>query len=89
MYWYSVRALHGVGFGCTEVALEVLRASILLTAGEKSSGDMYAACGFAVAVTDAGIARAMTARVGNCREASKPPDLGGPQFRTGRAVDAA
>jgi len=69
--------------------LEVLRATIVLTASEKSSGDIYAACGFAVTMNEAGVARAMAAWLGNCGESSESPDLRGPQFCTAGAVNAA
>ncbi len=60
-----------------------------LDASEKSSGHIYFACGFAVAMNEARIARAVVARMGDCGEYSKRPDVTGPQLHTGGAVDRA
>ena len=49
--------------------------AVSLDASEKSSGHIYLACGFAVAMNETGIARAVMARMGNCGEFSKPPDV--------------
>lgn len=69
--------------------MEVAWPAVSLDASEKASGHIYFACGFAVAMNEAGIARAVMARMGNCGEFGKPPDVRCPQFHTGGAVDRA
>ena len=68
--------------------MEVAWPAVGLTPSEKSSGHIYFACGFAVAMDKAGIARAVMARVGGRGECGERPDVTGPQLHTGGAVDA-
>ena len=68
--------------------MEVAWPAVGLTPSEKSSGHIYFACGFAVAMNEARIARAVVARMGDCGKCGERPDVTGPQLHTGGAVDA-
>ncbi len=68
--------------------MEVAWPAVSLDTSEKSSGYIYFAFGFAIAMHEAGIARAVMAGVGGRGEYSERPDVRGPQLHTGGAVDA-
>ena len=69
--------------------MEVAWPAVGVTPSQESSGNNYFAFGFAVAMNEARIARAVVARMGGRGECGERPDVTGPQLHTGGAVNAA